>query len=340
MRSFGSDNHSGIHPNIINAIISANVDHCCAYGDDKYTLEATNKIKEVFGNSANPFFVFNGTGANILSIKACTNTFDCVIAAKSAHIVVDECGAPEFIAGVSVKTIDTKDGKLTPELIKQSLIGFGDEHHSQPKVIYISQVTEFGTVYTTDEIKAIADLAHQHNMYLHIDGARLANAAVSLNKSLKEITVDCGCDILSFGGTKNGMMLGESVIAFKPELAKYFKFIRKQSMQLYSKMRFSACQFTEYLSNDLWKQNATHANKMAQILRTKLEQTNVVEFTQNTDANTILLKMDKSLSSKLLKEHFFYYWDANEEEIRLVTSWDTTIEDIDNFIKSINSLTK
>jgi len=215
---------------------------------------------------------------------------------------------------------------------------FGFEHHSQPKVLYISQLSELGTAYKINEIKALAELLHQHNMYLHMDGARIANAAATLGVSFKEITSDAGVDILSFGGTKNGMMLGESVITFRPELAENMKYIRKQSTQLYSKMRFCSAQFLAYLENDLWLQNARHSNKMAQLLRSELEGVSNIQFTQKTDGNILLLKMDPAMIERLLQKHFFYIWDEELHEIRLVTSWDTTEEDVFSFVKDVKNI--
>lgn len=335
MRSFGSDNHSGVHPEILKSIEKANINHVIAYGDDEYTLEAKLKFKEVFGEKAETFFVFNGTGANILSLKAATTSFNSIIAADTAHVFVDECGAPEFFTRASLKVIKTKDGKLTPNLIKPLLSGVGFEHHSQPKVVYISQCTELGTVYTCEEIRELANFVHDHNMYLHMDGARIANAAVFLNKTFMELTVDCGVDILSFGGTKNGMMMGEAVVSFRKELSENLKYIRKQSAQLYSKMRFTSCQFLAYFENEIWRKNAMHANVMAQLMKKKLLEVQKFEFTQNSEANILLLKMDQRLIDQLLEKHFFYIWNENDLEIRLVTSWDTTEEDIDCFIESV-----
>lgn len=338
MRSFGSDNHSGVHPDILKAIEEANKNHCIAYGDDPWTQQAQQKIKDIFGENAEVFFVFNGTGANVMSLKTCVSSFHSILCPDTAHIAVDECGAPEFITGAALKSIPTPDGKLTPALLKPQMSHFGFEHHSQPKAVYISQCSELGTVYTIDEIKAIADYIHTHNMYLHMDGARIANAAVSLNKSLKEISVDCGVDILSFGGTKNGMMLGEAIVSFKSELSENMKYIRKQSAQLYSKMRFVSAQFIPYLTNDIWKQNAIHANHMARYLRSKIEDLHAFTFTQATDANIILMKMPSEIIERLLQKHFFYIWNENEGEIRLVTSWDTSEDDIKAFIEDLHKL--
>ncbi|MCQ2285040.1 MAG: aminotransferase class I/II-fold pyridoxal phosphate-dependent enzyme [Bacteroidales bacterium] len=327
MRSFGSDNNSGVHPQVMDAIMRANADHALAYGDDEWTLQAIADLKCTFGASAEPFFVFNGTGANVCAVRACCKPWESVFCASTAHIAVDECGAPGFLSGAAVKEIDTPNGKLTPDLLKPHLHGFGFEHHSQPKMVYISEVTELGTVYSTDEIRALADFVHGYGMYLHMDGARLANAAVSLQKTVKEITVDCGVDILSFGGTKNGCMMAESVIAFHPELAESLKYIRKQSAQLCSKMRYVAVQFSAYVKDDLLYRNAQNANAMAQLLRAELEKSGC-SFTQATDANTLLLKMDPIVAEKLLEKHFFYVWDENTHEIRFVTSWDTTEADV------------
>ncbi|MEG2069963.1 MAG: aminotransferase class I/II-fold pyridoxal phosphate-dependent enzyme, partial [Bacteroidales bacterium] len=319
MRSFGSDNNSGVHPSIMDAIAKANFHHALAYGDDDWTARAIQKIKETFGHTAEVCFVFNGTGANVIALRACCQPFHAIIAAKSAHIAVDECGAPSFLTGAAIKEVETSDGKLTPDLIRPLLHGWGFEHHSQPKVVYISQCTELGTIYTIEEIKQLADYIHQYDMYLHVDGARIANAAVSLEKSFKEITVDCGVDILSFGGTKNGCMLAESVITFKPELVTNLKYIRKQSTQLYSKMRYVSAQITTYLDHELWRQNAKQANEMAQLLRSGIEELGKFTFTQPTEANIILVKMDPDITEKLLRKHFFYIWDENSHEIRLVT---------------------
>lgn len=331
MRSFGSDNNSGVHPLIMEALSQANVDHSLAYGEDEWTSKAIADIKQCFGPMAEPFFVFNGTGANVTAIRACCQPFHSVIAAKTAHIAVDECGAPGFLSGAAVKEVDTPNGKLTPDLIRPLLHGFGFEHHSQPKMVYISQCTELGTVYTADEIKSLADFVHQYKMYLHLDGARLANACVALDKNVKELTVDCGVDIMSFGGTKNGCMMAEAVIAFRPELAENLKYIRKQNTQLFSKMRYVSAQFSAYLKDGLLYKNAKNANEMAAMLRAQIEELGYA-FTQPTEANTLLLKMKPETVEKMLSKHFFYVWDEDKNEVRLVTSWDTTSEDIRAFV--------
>lgn len=338
MRSFGSDNHSGVHPDILKAISEANRDHVIAYGDDPYTELVSQKIKQLFGTQAQFFPMFNGTGANICALRACVQPFHAIIAPETGHIFVDECGAPEWLTGAAVKSVATSDGKVKSDMLHSFFHNFGFEHHSQPKVLYISQLSELGTAYTIEEIKALSEMLHQHNMFLHMDGARIANAAASLNVSFKEITSEAGVDILSFGGTKNGMMMGESVITFRPELAENMKYIRKQSTQLYSKMRFCSAQFLAYLEDDLWLQNARHSNKMAQLLRSELEGLPTIQFTQKTDGNILLLKMDPQMIESLLEKHFFYIWDESSHEIRLVTSWDTTEEDVMGLVKDIKSI--
>jgi threonine aldolase len=332
MRSFGSDNHSGVHPTILDAIQKANVNHVCAYGDDVYSEALQKKMEEVFGKTATIFPTFNGTGANVCALRACVQPFHAILCPDTAHIFVDECGAPEYLTGAALKAIPTKDGKITVEMLKPFLDAFGFEHHSQPKVLYISQTTELGTVYKPDEIKALSQFLHTHKMYLHVDGARLANAVATLQCTLKEITVDCGVDILSFGGTKNGLMMGESVITFRSELAENMKYIRKQSTQLFSKMRFISAQFLAYFENELWLHNARHANKMAQLLRSRMEEIAHFEFSQPTEANIILVRFAPTLIEEMLKHHFFYVWNEETHEIRLVTSWDTTEADVEKFI--------
>lgn len=335
MRSFGSDNHSGVHTSVIEAIIEANHDHDFAYGDDYYTNQLKQEITKLFGNSAEIFPVFNGTGANVCALRACTRPFNSIIATDTAHIFVDECGAPEFLTGAAIKSIPTTDGKVTPLLLKKLLHGFGFEHHSQPKVLYISECTELGTLYTISEIKELANILHENNMYLHLDGARLANAAAAMNCTFKALTSDCDIDILSFGGTKNGLMMGEAVITFRPELAENMKYLRKQSTQLYSKMRFCSAQFLAYFKDDLWRKNANHANEMAQLLRSKIENIGKFKFTQKTEANILLLQLPEYLIEKLLQNHFFYIWDESLNEVRFVTSWDTTDNDVNDLVEDI-----
>lgn len=332
MRSLASDNNSGVHPQIMDALIKANSNHSIAYGDDPWTKEAEQLVKKTFTENCLPLFVYNGTGSNIIALQLTTRPYNSIICTDASHIYVDECGSPVKATGCQIIPIHTPDGKLTPELIRPHLHGFGDQHHSQPGVIYISQCTEAGTVYTPDEIKAITQLAHSHHMYVHMDGARLANAAVALDCSLKELTVDCGVDILSFGGTKNGLMMGECVIIFREELFDAAAFIRKQSAQLASKMRYISCQFTALLTDNLWRENALHANRMAQILYSGLSKYKEVIFTQNVESNELFFILPQTLIDKLLTRFFFFVFNENINEVRLVTSFDTTEEDIESFL--------
>ncbi|MFI3322222.1 MAG: low specificity L-threonine aldolase [Rikenellaceae bacterium] len=339
MRSFASDNNSGVHPSILEAIKEANNNHAVGYGDDKWTEAATAKFKEIFGEKAAPFFVFNGTGANSVAISSVTRSYNSIICAQSAHINVDECGAPQKMSGCAVTAIPTKDGKLSAALIEPYLVHFGVCHHSQPKVVYISQASELGTVYTIEEVKAIADLIHKYDMYLHMDGARIANACAYLGCSLREITVDAGVDILSFGGTKNGMMMGEAVVSFRDEITAHVEFYRKQGAQLASKLRYLSSQFLPYFENELWLKNATASNELAQRLYDALSKyPEVVKFTQKLETNQIFFTLPNRLIEPLLESYFFYTWNEEIDEIRLVTSWDTTDEDISGFISKFESL--
>lgn len=284
------------------------------------------------------FFVFNGTGANSVALQALTRSFHSIICTSTAHIYVDECGAPARMTGCTVTPVDTPDGKLTPELIRPHLHNFGVCHHPQPKAVYISQVSELGTVYTVDEVKAIADLVHEYGMYLHMDGARLANACVYLDCSMKELTVDAGVDILSFGGTKNGMMMGEAVIAFRPELAENLPYFRKQSAQLASKQRYLSTQFLPYLEREVWYNNARNANEKAKEIVAVLNKYPEINFTQKPESNQLFFTMPREAAKELEKEYFFYYWNEAITEVRLVTSWDTTTDDIESLAESLDRI--
>lgn len=333
MRSFASDNNSGVHPLVMEALNRANADHALGYGDDKWTEEAVVKIKEAFTPDCLPLFVFNGTGSNVVALQAMTRSYHSIICAETAHIYVDECGSPVKMTGAQIRPIATVDGKLTPQLIQPYLHGIGDQHHSQPHAIYISQCTELGTIYTLEELKQLTEFAHSNGLYVHMDGARIANACASLQLSLKELTVDCGIDILSFGGTKNGLMMGECVIIFNKDLQHDARFIRKQSAQLASKMRYLSCQFTAYLTDDLWLKNATHANQMADKLYQALKDEPEISFTQKPESNQLFLTMSRPIIDRMLESYFFYFWNESNNEIRLVTSFDTTEEDVNQFIQ-------
>lgn len=337
-RGFASDNNSGIHPEILNALSTANEGHAVGYGGDELTQQAIKRFKQEFGEQTDVYFVFNGTGANVLSLSTLTRSFHSVICADTAHIQTDECGAPEKFTGSKLLPVATVKGKISPEGISKYLHGFDFEHHSQPGIISISQVTELGTVYTLEEIKAITTLAHQYGLFVHMDGARIANAAVALNLPFRAFTVDAGIDVLSFGGTKNGMMMGEAVLFFNPELAKSTKYIRKQSMQLYSKMRFVSAQFLAYFNNELWKRNATHSNKMAKLLEKQVREIPAIQLTQEVEANGVFAIVPREIIPLLQEKYFFYMWDEHRSEVRWMTSFDTQEEDIDNFTALIKKL--
>ena len=339
-RGFGSDNHSGISPEILQAIADANVDHALAYGDDEWCARAEALFREHFGPQAKVYFVFNGTGANVLNIDAMCRSHHAVVCAETAHINVDECGAPQRVIGCRLLTVDTPDGKLTPQLVKTRLHGFGFEHHSQPRAISITQSTELGTLYSLDEIRALADLAHSYNMFLHMDGARLANAAVALGCSFKEMTTDLGVDCLSFGGTKNGMLMGESVVILNPALDVDMKYRRKQMTQLCSKMRFVAAQFEAYLTTGLWRRNAEHSNRMAQLLNAELSTLNSpkLKVMYPVQVNSVFVQLPADVWHALQQEYFFYDWDEAANVVRWMCSFDTTEADIHNFVAALKAL--
>ncbi|MDO8560783.1 MAG: low specificity L-threonine aldolase [bacterium] len=330
LRGFASDNNAGVHPDILKAIEEANVGHAIGYGGDPWTKQAKRKFQEHFGN-VDVFFVFAGTSANVLCLQAMTDSFNEIICSAVAHINVDECGAPEKFTGCKLLPIPSPAGKITVEQIRQQIHGAGDEHHVQPKVISITQATEYGTLYSVEEIRAITDYAHANGMLVHMDGARIANAASSLGVGLDDITGKAGIDALSFGGTKNGMMYGEAVVLFNKSLAANFKYIRKQSMQLASKMRFISTQFTALLSNDLWRKNAAHANQMAKYLAQHLRAISWVQISQKVQANAVFAILPEAIIPRLQKEYFFYVWNEERGEIRLMTSFDTTVEDLEFF---------
>ena len=339
-RGFGSDNHSGISPEILQAIAAANVDHALAYGDDEWCARTEALFREHFGPQAKVYFVFNGTGANVLNIDAMCRSHQAVVCAETAHINVDECGAPQRVVGCRLLTVDTPDGKLTPQLVKTRLHGFGFEHHSQPRAISITQSTELGTLYSLDEIRALANLAHSYNMFLHMDGARLANAAVALGCSFKEMTTDLGVDCLSFGGTKNGMLMGESVVILNPALDVDMKYRRKQMTQLCSKMRFVAAQFEAYLTTGLWRRNAEHSNRMAQLLNAELSTLNSpkLKVMYPVQVNSVFVQLPADVWHALQQEYFFYDWDEAANVVRWMCSFDTTEADIHNFVAALKAL--
>lgn len=339
-RSFASDNSSGVHPEILSAIVRVNSGHVPGYGEDPYTEEAIARFRAIFGPDTDVFFVFGGTGANVLGLAAALKPYEAVICTSVAHINLDECGAPEKFAGCKLLDIPTPDGKLTIAAIESMLQGVGDIHRVQPKVVSITQATELGTLYYPAEIKAIAEFAHQHNMLLHMDGARISNAAAALGIPFPEFTKNAGVDILSFGGTKNGMMYGEAVLVFNKILAAQIPFLRKQQTQLASKMRFIAAQFYALLSNDLWLRNAHNANDMAYLLANEIAKIPTIRITQQTQANAVFAIVPRE-AIPLLQERFFFYV-VNEKtcEVRLMASFDTTEEDVRDFIYHMKEVLK
>ncbi|MEV7632190.1 low specificity L-threonine aldolase [Microbacterium sp. NPDC089318] len=345
VRGFASDNYSGIHPEVLAAIAAANDGHQIAYGEDQYTERLQQVFRGHFGDSAHAFPVFNGTGANVTGLQSMLPRWGAVIAASTAHINVDEGGAPERIGGFKLLTVPTDDGKLTPELVDREAWGWGDEHRAQPLVVSITQSTELGTLYTVDEIKALADHAHERGMKLHLDGARISNAAAALDVPLGAFTTDAGVDVLSFGGTKNGAMLGEAIVVLNPDAAEGLLYSRKFNMQLSSKMRFVSAQLIALLEGDLWLRNARHSNAMAQRLRAEVEQgiadgsIHGVGFTQPTQSNGVFATLPDGVADRLREKFRFYDWDAARNEVRWMCSFDTQESDVDAFVAELARLT-
>jgi threonine aldolase len=334
-RSFASDNNAGIHPKVLQAIARANAGHAVGYGDDPYTEAAVAKFRQHFGADVEVFIVFNGTAANCLSLKALTESYHAVICSDVAHIHTDECGAPEKFTGCKLILIQSPDGKLTVESVSHAYHGIGDQHHVQPRVISITQATEMGTIYQAKEIRDLARFAHKREMFLHMDGARIANAAVSLGLSLRQATRDLGVDVLSFGGTKNGAMGAEAVIFFDKKLARDFQYLRKQGMQLASKMRFLSAQFVALLSDDLWKKNAQHANRMAALLKKEVSRIAGAKIVYPVEANGVFAQIPQRAIAKLQKRYFFYVWSEEVSVVRWMCSFDTTEEDVRQFAEFV-----
>ncbi len=334
-RSFASDNNAGVHPEILEALASANRGHVVAYGDDPYTGSAIKKFEEHFGPDIAVFFTFNGTGANVLGLQALTRSFQSVLCSDYAHIYTDECGAPEKHTGCKLIPLPHQDGKITLDSVRHAYHGIGDQHHSQPRVISITQCTEMGTVYRPEEIQALAQFAHEHGMFLHVDGARIANAAASLDQNLRQASCDLGVDVLSFGGTKNGILGGEAVVFFQPKLGQDFLYLRKQSMQLASKMRFIAAQFEALLTNDLWRRSAEHANRMARLLEEEVSRIPGVRVVWKVEANGVFVQIPRHSIEKIKQHYFFYMWIEEESIVRWMCSFDTTEEDIRKFVEVV-----
>jgi threonine aldolase len=336
---FASDNHAGVHPEVLAAIAAANEGHAPSYGADEITGRVEDLFRDHFGSSARTFLVFNGSGANVACFDAVLRPHEAVICAETAHVNVDECGAPERIAGAKLLTIATADGKLSPDDLGRWESRRGDEHSAQARIVSISQATELGTVYSPAEIAALAERAHSIDLLLHVDGARLANAAASLDVPLAALTTDAGVDLLSFGGTKNGLMFGDAMVFLRPGLAPDAKFVRKQILQLNSKMRFASAQFEALLQGDLWLTNARHANEMATHLADAVSAVDGVELVYTPQANGVFARLEPAAIERLLDalpgEHPFYVWDDAEGIVRWMCSWDTTAENVEEFAAAV-----
>ena len=335
VRGFASDNYSGVHPEVLAALAAANGGHQVSYGEDDYTASLQLLMGKHFGEGIEVFPVFNGTGANVLSLQSLLPRWGAVICAATAHINMDENGAPERVGGIKLLAVPTADGKLTPEIIDREAWGWGDEHRAQPLAVSITQTTEMGTCYTPEEVRAIADHVHAKGMKLHMDGARLANAAAHLQVPLRAFTRDAGVDILTFGGTKNGLLFGEVVVALNPAASSGLIYLRKMNMQLASKMRFLSAQFIALLDGDLWLRSAGHANAMAARLRAGVEGIDGVEPTQKTESNGVFAVLPAGVADRLRKSFRFYDWNAATREVRWMCSFDTSEEDVDSFIAAI-----
>lgn len=339
-KSFASDNYAGVDPEIMQSIIEANSDDSPAYGNDRYTACAIEKFKEQFGNDIDVYFVFTGTAANVLGLQALLKSHQAIICLETAHINTDECGAIEKFIGCKLLPVPTIDGKITLDAIKPYLSFINDQHKVQPRLISITQPTELGTLYTIEEIKTIVTFAHENNMLVHIDGARLSNASAALNVPLRALTTDLGVDLITFGGTKNGMIMGEAIIFTNKELSNDFKYIRKQGMQLGSKMRFISAQFVKMLSNNHWLNNAQHANEMAQLLAQEISKNPYITFAYPVQANGVFVKINPEYIPLLQQKYSFYVWDEVNNIVRWMTSFNTTPQDVYQFMNVINEIVK
>jgi threonine aldolase len=336
--SFASDNHAGIHPDVLAAVVAANEGYAAAYGDDAITAEAARLFRRELGDHVEAFPVFNGTGANVIGLQTMLRPFEAVVCAETAHINVDECGAPERFLGCKLLDVATPDGKLTVDMVDRAVWGIGDPHHVQARVLSLTQSTELGTLYTVDELRALSSWAHEHGLLVHLDGARLSNAAAALGVGLRELVTDSGVDVLSYGGTKNGALGAEAVVVIDPELAAVMPFVRKQAMQLASKMRFVSAQLVALLSDDLWRRNAEHANAMAARLAAAVDGAPGVTVTDVVQANAVFAILDPAVTTALQAEHAFYVWNEATGQVRWMTSWETTEDDVDGFAARVREL--
>lgn len=336
--SLGSDNHSGIHPNILKALLSANTSHSPSYGQDILTERCQKAFQENFGSNSFSFLVFNGSAANVACLKALTKSYEAVICSDQAHLHLDECGAPEFHLGVKLLTLPSSNGKITPTQIEKLLVRKGDQHHVQPGVVSITQPTELGVCYSLEEMKKLREVTKKHGLRLHIDGARLANAAHFLNCSFQDLTQNIGIDALSFGGTKNGLLGAEAVVFWDENQARDFKFYRKQLLQLPSKMRFLSAQFLAYFENDLWKKIASHSHSCAQLLAEELKGLPEIQILHPVQSNAVFARIPKSWTKPLKEEMFFYIWDERDWSCRFMTSFDSNPEKIKMFVQTARRL--
>jgi threonine aldolase len=342
-RGFASDNYSGVHPEVLEALAAVNGGHQVAYGEDQYTERLAEVIREQFGKQAEVFPVFNGTGANVVALTSAMPRWGAIVCSNLAHIHTDEGGAPERVSGLKLFTVEHQHGKLTPESAATQCFGRGDEHRAQPMAISITQTTEVGTVYTPDEIRALADFAHSQDMIFHVDGARLWNAAAALNIPFREFITDAGVDLLSLGGTKNGLMGAEAIVVINPAAVDGLIYLRKMSMQLASKMRFISAQLLTLFDNDLGIRSATHANQMATRLRSQLEaalesgEISGLRFTNPTQANAVFASLDGAAADRIREKFRFYDWDRSLGEVRWMCAFDTTESDIDAFVAAIKA---
>lgn len=336
LRTFASDNNAPIAAEILQAIMQANSGDAVSYGDDELTRRAVSQIREVFGADSDAYFMFNGTGANVVALSCLLKPWEAVICPASAHLQTDECGAFERFTGCKILPVNAPDGKLHVADLRAFAHASREEHHSQPRAVSISQSTEFGTLYSPEELRELCDFAHRSGWLVHMDGARIANAAAALGMGLRECTRDLGIDVLTFGGTKNGLMLGEAIVFFGKDLHNdSARFARKQGMQLASKMRFIAAQFSALLENDRWRTYASHANAMAQRLAERIKNVPGVQITRPVECNAIFATLDREVIPRIQKEYFFYVFDESLPEVRWMTHHATTPQDVDNFAEAI-----
>jgi threonine aldolase len=339
MKSFASDNYAGVLPEIMDALGAANTDHARSYGADEITKRVVTRFREVFDADVDVYFVFNGTGANVLSISSATQSYNSVLCSDTSHIYNDESSAPETFTGCRFFPLKANDkGKLDVDTISERLIRKGDVHYPQTAMLSITQATEYGTVYTPAEIKELSALTKENGLYLHMDGSRFFNAAASLGCGLKDISGKAGVDILSLGGTKAGMMFGEAVVVFNKDLSKLIAYKHKQVIQLASKTRFIAAQFEAMLHNELWRKTATHANKMAEALCRSLTKNRKVKITKPVQANAVFAEIPRAWYEPLQEHYPFYVWKDSTHEVRMMCAWDTREDEISDFVKAIDSL--